>query len=198
MKKRLRFVAAAGLAVAALCLALGLFVAYNVNQPVVSCASAPRKPFSIAPTALVTAEDYFAEGDYDYDQGDCDTALDNYTRAIELNPNLAEAYNNRAYVEMVKKDYAAALPDLDRAIQLRPNYVNALMNRGDIYNYYYAIDYTRAVADYDRVLQIDSGAANHTSVCGHRLLATQHGWNLSVLGELATSGARAGCTVPLP
>ena len=50
---------------------------------------------------------------------------------------------------MVKKEYAPALADLDRAIQIRPNYVNALMNRGDIYSYYYSIDYGRAVADYD-------------------------------------------------
>ncbi len=193
MRTRNRLVFAVALAVTALCLVLGLFVAYSVSQPVVSCASAPRKPFSTAPVAPVTAQDYFAQGDYDYEQGDCDKAIANYTRAIELNPNLAEAYNNRAYVYMVKKDYAAALPDLDRAIQLRPTYVNALMNRGDIYNYYFAIDYERAVADYDRVLTIDPGAGNHTSVCGHRLLALHHGWNPNVLGALLTSGVTAGC-----
>ncbi len=67
------------------------------------------------------------------------------------------------------------------------------MNRGDIYNYYYAINYERAVADYDRVLKIDPSAANHTSVCGHRMLALQHGWNPNVLGALLTSGVMAGC-----
>ncbi len=107
--KRYRFVFAAVLAVAASCLVLGLFVAYNASQPVVSCAAAPKKPFSTPPVALVTAQDYFVQGDYDYEQGNCEKAISDYTRAIELNPNLAEAYNNRAYIYMVKKDYTAAL-----------------------------------------------------------------------------------------
>ena len=190
MLKRFRFVFAA---VIVLCLALGLFVAYSASQPVVSCATAPKKPLTTAPAALVTAQDYFAQGDYDYEAGNCDKAIANYNRAIELDPNLAEAYNNRAYVYMVKKEYAAALPDLNRAIELRPNYVNALMNRGDLYNYYYAIDYARAVADYDRVLSIDPTAPSHTSVCGHRMLALNHGWSLAVLRDLATNGVTAGC-----
>jgi len=154
----------------------------------VSCATAPKKPLSSAPASLVTAPI-----DYDYEQGDCDKAISAYTRTIELNPNFAEAYNNRAYVYMVKKDYAAALPDLDRALQLRPDYVNALMSRGDIYNYYYAIDYERAVADYDQVLRPDPNAMDHTSVCGHRLLVLNHGWNLNVMGSLLTNGVTAGC-----
>lgn len=181
------------LVIAAACLVLGAYVAYSASQPVVTCATALGKPFSTAPAALVTAQDYFAQGDYDYEQGTCDTAIADYTRAIDLDPNLAEAHNNRAFVLMVKKKYASALPDLDRALELRPDYVNALMNRGDIYNYYYAINYDRAIADYDQVLKIDPSAASHTSVCGHRLLALQRGWNLNVLGALLTNGVNAGC-----
>ena len=43
------------------------------------------------------------------------------------------------------------------------------------------------------MLKIDPSAMNHTSVCGHRLLALNHGWNLNVLGELLTSRPTAGC-----
>ena len=132
------------------------------NRPVVSCSSVARKTSLTPPAELVSDQDYLAQGDYDYALGDCNKAITDLTQAIELNPKFAEAYNNRAYVHMVEKDYAAALPDLDRAIQLRPDYVNARMNRGDIYNYYYAIDYERAVADYDRVLEIDPNAPNYT------------------------------------
>lgn len=190
MRKRFRLIFAA---VVVFFLAIGLFGVYGANQPIVSCASAPKKPFSTAPAGLVTAQDYFAQGDYNYEQGNCDRAIDDYARAIELNPNLAEAYNNRAYIYMVKKEYALALPDLDRALQLRPNYVNALMNRGDIHNYYYEIDYVRAIADYDQVLSLDQNTAEHASVCGHRLLALNHGWNLNVLRSLLTNGVTAGC-----
>jgi tetratricopeptide (TPR) repeat protein len=190
MKKRFLLVLTVGVI---FCLALGLFGVYQASQPVVSCASAPKKPLSSVPASLVTAQDYFAQGDYDYEQGDCDKAIANYTRALEIDPKLAEAYNNRAYVYMVKKDYASALSDLDRALQLRPDYVNALMSRADIYNYYYAIDYERAVANYNQVLKVDPKAMEYTSVCGHRLLALNHGWNLNVLGALLAKGATAGC-----
>ena len=148
------------------------------------------KPTTAPPEQLVSAADFFAQGDYEYDQGNCAAAITDFTRAIALNPQLAEAYNNRAYANMALQNYAAALPDLDQAIALRPDYVNALMNRGDIHNYYYDIDYDQAVADYDRVLALDHA---NTSVCGHRLLAQHHGWDLGVLLTVVTRRERAGC-----
>ncbi|MCX6064256.1 MAG: tetratricopeptide repeat protein [Chloroflexi bacterium] len=191
MKRKLVFPTV--LILTALCLALGIYAVFSASQPVVSCGAAAKTSTLKAPPALISAQDYLAQGDYDYEQGACYQAIADYTRAIELDPRLAEGYNSRAYIYMVQKAYATALPDLDRAIQLRPGYVNALMNRGDIYNYYYAINYERAVADYDQVLKADPNAASHTSVCGHRLLAFNHGWNLKVLGYLLTSGVKAGC-----
>ena len=100
---------------------------------------------------------------------------------------------------MIMQQYALALPDLDRAIAIRPDYLNALMNRGDIYNYYYAIDYDRALADYDRVLNLPG--AEHTSVCGHRMLAANHGWNPGVLVDIMTwfkLGSQPGCGTASP
>ena len=83
------------------------------------------------------------------------------------------------------------MPDLDRALQLRPDDVNALMNRGDIHNYYYASDYQKAVADYDRVIQL---APSNPIVCGHRLLALHHGWDVDVVSTVYLQGAvQAGC-----
>lgn len=178
-----------------LIVARGITAPQQVSGATEPCASPlverSRPPASKQPATLLTAEDHLA-------LGDCERALAAYSRAIELKPDLAEAYNNRAYTYMAKRDYAMALPDLDKAIQLRPNYVNALMNRGDIYNYYYQIDYDRAVADYDRVLAIDSDAARHSSVCGHRLLAMNHGWNPGVFVEVLTRGVHAGCPLASP
>ena len=72
------------------------------------------------------------------------------------------------------------------------------MNRGDIYNYYYHIDYTRAISDYDQVLALDPNAAHTTSVCGHRMLASHHGWHVSVFPELLAGGVTSGCTLASP
>lgn len=171
--------------------AVATFVGFNITQPVISC-TAQASP-SAPPATLVTAQDYFTQGNYQYDLGNCDAAIAAFTRALELDPSFAEAFNNRAFTFMVKKDYKNALPDLDRAIQLRPNYVNALMNRGDIYNYYYAIDRKLALADYDRVLALGPGMYRHTSLCGHRMLARHNGWDLNVFVELLTRGVDSGC-----
>lgn len=181
--------AAAGLALPPLVLLPILLAISLFTQPPSPC-STRQAPGYARPAALVTAEDYFAQGNYDYDRGDCQAALADYSQAIDRNPNYAQAYNNRAYTYMILRDYASALPDLDRAIQIRPGYVNALMNRGDIHNFYYAIDYQKAIADYDHVISL---GALHTSVCGHRLLAVHHGWNLSAIAEVLRRGSGAGC-----
>ena len=62
---------------------IGLFVVYVVigisNQPPAPC-SAGLVPVSQKPSALFSAQDYFAQGDYDYERGDCDAAITDYTR----------------------------------------------------------------------------------------------------------------------
>ena len=194
---------AAAVVVLACLLVLAVFFATSqtlvANNTPASCSADGGQSPSQPPKALLTAEDYLAQGAYDFDRGSCDAAIADFSRAIELNPRYAEAYNSRAYTYMIKKQYALALPDLDRAIELRPNYVNALMNRGDIYNYYYAIDYNRALADYDRVLRLPG--AGRTSVCGHRMLAANHGWNPAVFVDMLTSlstRSEPGCGASSP
>jgi len=181
-----------GGAVLVLVAAAGLFALARATQGVQAAPNCGgnAKLNTTPPAQLVSAADFFTQGDYDYDQGDCEAAIAGYTRALALDPQMAEAYNNRAYTYMAQQNYAAALADLNQAIALRPDYVNALMNRGDIYNYYYDIDYDKAVADYDRVLALK---AQNTSVCGHRLLAQHRGWDLGVLVTVVMQGGQAGC-----
>jgi tetratricopeptide (TPR) repeat protein len=62
--------------------------------------------------------------------GDVAGALADYNRAIELAPNFASAYSNRAYVKFTKflltKD---ALADYNRAISIDPRHARAYANR---------------------------------------------------------------------
>ena len=155
------------------------------------CTAAPTA-MPAPPASPVTAAAYLAQGDADFDRGDCARAIATYSQAIALDPQYAEAYNNRAYTYMMQENYARALPDLDRAIQLRPTYVHALLNRGDLYNYYYAIDRRRAIADYDRVIAQGPAVYGGTSVCGHRWLALHNGWHLSTLA-IFVHGPAVGC-----
>src|SRR5258708_2631752 len=45
-----------------------------------------HKVTSIPPATLKSAMDYFEQGNYDYDIGDCSKAVISYTKSIELDP----------------------------------------------------------------------------------------------------------------
>ncbi len=148
------------------------------------------------PAKTETANDYFEMGDYQYDLGSCDEAINNYTNAINMDSNFAEALNNRGYTYMRLREYDKALKDLDKAIEIRPDYVHALMNRGDIYNYYYEIDRQKAIEDYNKVLDLvkDKNARRDLAVCGHKLIAENGGWSPVIYLELVKNGiTNAGC-----
>ena len=88
---------------------------------------------------------------------DWEAVLDVYTKAIELNPTDAVAYNNRGSAKDDLGQYDAAIADYDRAIELDPTYVAAYNNRG------IAKDnlgrYDAAIADYDRAIELDPADA---------------------------------------
>lgn len=140
---------------------------------------------SYPPANLKTSIDYFEQGNYDYDTGNCKQALADYTKSISLNSKYAQAYNNRAYTNMRLRNYKDAIPDLDHAIALKPDYVQALMNRGDIHNYYFEIDRQKAVTDYEKVISL--AGYKGSSVCGHLFLAKHNGWNLGTFVSLPFS-----------
>ncbi len=56
-------------------------------------------------------------------------ARDDFDALVEYCPNYAEGYNQRAFVNFLRSDFAAALPDLERAISLSPQHVAAMSGR---------------------------------------------------------------------
>ena len=84
-------------------------------------------------------------------------AIDAYTKAIELNPAYAEAYNNRGNAKNNLGDHAAALEDCDRAIELNPALAAAYNNRG---NAKAGLgDHAAALTDYDRAIELNPALA---------------------------------------
>jgi tetratricopeptide (TPR) repeat protein len=152
------------------------------TQSLDSQCSMQHKVAYVPPQNPKTGMDYFTQGNYDYDIGNCPQAITDYTTSINLNPTYPQALNNRAYTYMRLRKFEPALNDLDLALELNPNYVHALINRGDIYNYYYKIDRQKAISDYQRVIAL--GKTEGTSVCGHLFLAKHNGWNLGTVLNL--------------
>ena len=126
-------------------------------------------------SALASA--YFALG-YIYGlQGDPDQAIAYYTRAIEQNPSLASAYNNRgvAYLKQGgESNLQRAISDFGQAIELVPTFAAAYFNRGlayfalgEAYDQQSLTDLRQAQA-----LQPDAPGPNN-ALC----------WELSLLGQ---------------
>ena len=85
---------------------------------------------------------------------DTDKALADISKAIELDPNLAEAYCLRAILYYDRLDKIdLALYDLNKALELDPKDILAYMHRADIY--YEQEKYDLALKDIDSVLEID-------------------------------------------
>ncbi len=85
--------------------------------------------------------------------GEYQKAIADYDMAIQIDPQLSEAYNNRGNTYSDLGEYQKAIADYDMAIQLNPQLGEAYYNRG---NTYYALgEYQKAIADYDMAIQID-------------------------------------------
>ena len=88
---------------------------------------------------------------------DYDLAIADYTRAIQLNPSFAEAYNNRGTVYSQKGDYRHAIVDISKAIELNPNFADAYSNRGLFHSL--KGDYVRAIVDLDKAMELNPNYA---------------------------------------
>ncbi|MBR3497725.1 MAG: tetratricopeptide repeat protein [Selenomonadaceae bacterium] len=119
--------------------------------------------FSVAPTLteeekISLAGQKFAEAFKLAEGGDNSGAIKLYTEAIELNPNLIQAYNNRGNTYKNLGDYHRAIQDYDKAIELNPNFANAYCGRGIAYKN--SGDYHRAIQNYDKAIELNPNFAN--------------------------------------
>jgi len=120
---------------------------------------------------------YFALGYIYGQQGDPDQTIACYTRAIEQNPSLVSAYNNRgvAYLGRGGEDnLQRAISDFGQAIELIPTFTSPYLNRGlayfalgEVYDQQSLTDLRQAQA-----LQPDAPGPNN-ALC----------WELSLLGQ---------------
>ena len=131
------------------------------------------------------ADVYKNNADEDYDR-----AIEDYNKAIALDPNYADAYNNRGavyaknslikalldknknpriadvYKNNADEDYDRAIEDYNKAIALDPNYALAYARRGSAYDN--KGQYDRAIEDYNKAIALDP---NYAAAYNNRGLA---------------------------
>lgn len=100
----------------------------------------------------LSVEELFERGFIRAGEGDLDGAIADYSEAIRLKPDFAEAYNNRGIAKYEKGDYAGAMIDHDMMIRLQPD-DGAYNNRGLVKAA--AGDWAGALADYDMALRLN-------------------------------------------
>ena len=85
--------------------------------------------------AKETADEFFERGKKFSSVENADQAIDNYSKAIKINPKFSKAYNNRGIAYILKKQYNLAVADFSKAIESDPKNGQAYNNRAIVYSY---------------------------------------------------------------
>ena len=88
---------------------------------------------------------------------DLEAERDAYTKALKLDPNLVEAYNNRGVAKDSLGQHAEAVTDYDQALKLDPNLAEVYNNRGNAKKN--LGQHAEAVTNYDQALKLNPAYA---------------------------------------
>ena len=123
--------------------------------PVAQQAAVEQKTIAQAappvPETQLTAQEYFERA---YSVNDPDEEIRLNSEAIRLQPDFAEAFNNRGIAHQAKGDLETAIRDYDQAIRFRPDYADAYNNRGAALRA--KGNPETAIRDYDQAIWIKS------------------------------------------
>jgi tetratricopeptide (TPR) repeat protein len=84
-----------------------------------------------------------------------DEAIDAFSRAIQINPNKADIYNNRGLSYKMKGDLDNAIIDFNKAVEIDPTYEKAYYNMGSAY--FKKGDFDKAIKEFDKTIEINPG-----------------------------------------
>ena len=107
----------------------------------------------------LTAEDNLFLGNwalyigYNNNEANPTDAIKYFSKAIELDPNYAEAYLMRGRAKIGIQDMAGAMIDLNEAVTLEPNNSEAITERGNVKQMVGNI--TGALDDYEKAIQLN-------------------------------------------
>ena len=100
-------------------------------------------------------------GHYLRRQNQPERALENYNKAISLEPGKAQPYNNRGKIYFDRGEIDKALADYNKCIELEPSHVNALANRGAAFGM--QKEWDAALKDLNEALELEPLHSNALS-----------------------------------
>lgn len=106
----------------------------------------------------LTAWDYWRQGKNYFKSEQYQDAIVSYTKAIDMQNNVALFYSERGYVLLRLEKYDKALADHNRAIELDSTKDVIYNNRG--YIHMQLGDYDRAIADYSEAIKLNPHRGN--------------------------------------
>lgn len=80
-------------------------------------------------------------------------AVKSYTRSIELFPDDAATFSNRALAHLRLKEFARTIEDATKAIEMKPDYLKAYHRRGKAYQAVNKLEY--AIKDFQFILEVE-------------------------------------------
>jgi tetratricopeptide (TPR) repeat protein len=125
--------------------------------------------------SLHSAKDYVKRGVSRFNKGDLEGAINDYGRAIDLDPQLADAHLNRGKARRAKGDLDGAISDYEKAIEIDPRIAHnnrditqAYSNRGFIRSN--QMDLDGAISDFNRAIKFNPEIADFYIKRGRALL----------------------------
>ena len=97
--------------------------------------------------------EYCTNGDANLYTGHYDKAIEEYNKAIEIDPNDASIYVNRGRAKQENGDYREAIKDYSKAIEVDPKYSTSYSHRGGIK--FDLGDKRGAIEDFSKAINLD-------------------------------------------
>lgn len=111
-------------------------------------------PFCITISYSQSAKKLVKSGNTKFQKDDYKGAIADYTNAIDIDSNFADAYYYRAYTKFTLKDYQGAIIDYTKNVELDPRSYNGFIDRGDVK--YILKNYKGAIDDFSSSLELYS------------------------------------------
>ncbi|MBC8171267.1 MAG: tetratricopeptide repeat protein [Anaerolineae bacterium] len=103
-------------------------------------------------TEQLNSEEYNNRGVMNFQRGNLDAAIRDFSRAIQINHNFIQAYLNRATAHQEREDYKGAITDYSAIIQIAPKQPRIYEKRAAAR--YIAGDLAGAIEDYTEIIRL--------------------------------------------